>query len=85
MQKKISFIITPKEMTQLVLNVEDRSLLPGLRKILNNLKGVSIAQTTTTRKAATRKGTLSRAIEEVKNGQVTRVGSIAELMSELEA
>ena len=32
-------------MTQIVLNVEDRSLLPGLRKILSNLKGVSIAKT----------------------------------------
>lgn len=67
-------------MTQIVLNIEDKSLLPGLRKILSSLNGVSIAQTRTTRK-----GTLSRAIEEVRNGQVTKVGSIAELMSELEA
>ena len=54
-------------MTQIVLNIEDKSLLPGLRKILSNLNGVSIAKTRTIRK-----GTLSRAVEEVRSGQVTR-------------
>ena len=67
-------------MTQIVLNVEDKSMLPGLRKILSNLNGVSIAKTRTTRK-----GTLSRAVEEVRSGQVTKVGSVAELMAELES
>lgn len=67
-------------MTQIVLNVEDKSLLPGLRKILSSLNGVSIAKSRTTRK-----GTLSRAVEEVRNGQVTRVSSVEELMNELEA
>ena len=66
-------------MTQIVLNVEDRSLLPGLRKILSNLNGVSIAKTHTANK-----GTLSRAVEEVRKGKVTRVGSVAELMEKLE-
>ena len=67
-------------MTQIVLNVEDKSLLPGLRKILSRLNGVSIAKTRTIRK-----GTLARAVEDVRSGQVTRVGSIAELMTELES
>ena len=67
-------------MTQIVLNVEDKSLLPGLRKILSNLNGVTIAKMN-----APRKGTLSRAVEEVRKGQVTRVGSVAELMAELDA
>ena len=67
-------------MTQIVLNVEDKSLLPGLRKILSSLNGVSIAKSRTTRK-----GTLLRAVEEVRNGQVTRVSSVEELMNELEA
>jgi hypothetical protein len=67
-------------MTQIVLNIEDKSMLPGLRKILSNLNGVSIAKT-----RAIRKGTLSRAVEEVRSGQVTRVNSVAELMAELEA
>jgi len=66
-------------MTQIVLNVEDKSLLPGLRKILGNLKGVTIAKTRTTSK-----GTLSRAMEEVRKGKVTRVASVAELMAKLD-
>lgn len=67
-------------MTQLILNIEDASLLPGLRKILRSMNGVSIVTTRTTRK-----GTLSRAVEEVRSGQVTRVNSVAELMAELES
>ena len=67
-------------MTQLILNIEDASLLPGLRKILRSMNGVSIVKTRTTRK-----GTLSRAVEEVRSGQVTRVNSVAELMAELES
>ena len=67
-------------MTQITLNVEDKSLLPGLRKILSNLNGVTIAKTRTTHK-----GTLSRAVEEVQNGKVTKVSSIEELMTKLDA
>lgn len=67
-------------MTQLILNIEDASLLPCLRKILRSMNGVSIVKTRTTRK-----GTLSRAVEEVRSGQVTRVNSVAELMAELES
>ena len=67
-------------MTQIILNVEDKSMLPSLRKILSNLSGVSIAKM-----PKERKGTLSRAVEEVRKGKVTKVGSVAELMAELEA
>lgn len=66
-------------MTQIVLNIEDKSLLPGLRKILSNLNGVTIAKMSTTRK-----GTLSRVVEEVRTGKVTRVGSVAELIAKLD-
>ena len=74
-------------MTQIVLNVEDNRMLSSLRKILGNLNGVSIAKIakdTRTRKKE-RGGTLTRAIEEVRNGELIRVNSIAELMSELES
>ena len=67
-------------MTQIVLNVEDKSLLPGLRKILGSLNGVTIASTRTTRK-----GTLARAVEEVRKGKLTRVSGVEELMAELDA
>lgn len=66
-------------MTQIVLNVEDKSLLPGLRKILSNLNGVTIAKTHTT------KGTLSRAVEEVREGKITKASSVSDLMKKLDA
>lgn len=66
-------------MTQIILNVEDSSLLPGLRKILSNLNGVTIAKTTT------RKGTMKKAVEEVEKGNLKKANSVAELMSELES
>ena len=62
-------------MTQIVLNIEDKSLLPGLRKILSNLNGVTIAKTRTVRK-----GTLAQAVE----GKLTKVSSVAELMEKLD-
>ena len=81
--KNYMYIRTLKKMiivmTQIVLNIEDKSLLPGLRKILSNLKGVSIA-----RAGSTRKGTLSRAIEDVRKGNVTKVSSVSDLMAKLE-
>lgn len=49
-------------MTQIELNIENKSFLPG----------------------AKRKGTLLRAVEEVCKGKVTRVGSVAELMTKLD-
>lgn len=65
-------------MTQIVLSIEDKSLLPGLRKILSNLKGVTITET------RTQKGTLTKAIKEVHKGQVTKVCSVTELMKKLD-
>ena len=64
-------------MTQITLNVEDKSLLPGLRKILSSINSVTIAKT--------HKGTLSRAVEAVQHGKVTTVSSIEELMTKLDA
>ncbi|MBQ5642850.1 MAG: hypothetical protein IIV13_06105 [Bacteroidaceae bacterium] len=51
-----------------------------MRKILGSLKGVTIARTQTVKK-----GTLSKAVDEVRSGKVTRVGSVAELMAELDS
>ena len=54
-------------------------MLPGLRKILSNLNGVTIA--TMLKK---RKGTLSRAVKEARDGKVTKANSVADLMSKLD-
>ena len=67
-------------MTQIILNIEDKSLLPGLRKILSNLNGVTIASTRKTRK----EGTLSQAVKDVRNGLVTKANSVSDLMTMLD-
>ena len=54
-------------------------MLPGLRKILSNFNDVTIA--TMPKK---RKGTLSRAVKEVRDGKVTMANSVADLMSKLD-
>lgn len=58
---------------------EEQSMLPGLRKILSNLNGVTIATMPKKRKV-----TLSRAVKEVRDGKVTNANSVADLMSNLD-
>ena len=67
-------------MTQIVLNIEDESMVSGLRKILSNLKGVTIAYTKTQSK-----GTLEKAMDDVRKGKVTKVNSIQDLINQLES
>lgn len=67
-------------MAQLVINVENPSILPSLRKVLGAMEGVSILPKT--RKKA--KGTLDTALDDVKAGRVTKVGSVDDLMKFLE-
>ncbi len=52
-------------MEQIIINVEDKSILRSLRKILSSLNGVSIAKP-----AKKRKSGLDEAIEDVKEGRV---------------
>ena len=54
-------------------------MLPGLRKIFSNLNGVTIA--TMPKKL---KGTLSRAVKEVRDCKVNKANSVADLMSKLD-
>jgi len=64
-------------MTQLILNIEDKSILPSLRKILSKLDGVTIC------KQRNRKTELEKAIEDVKTGRVTAYNSKDELFKDL--
>lgn len=52
-------------MEQIIINVEDKSILRSLRKILNSLNGVSIEKPIKKRKSG-----LDEAIEDVKAGRV---------------
>lgn len=64
-------------MTQLILNIEDKSILPSLRKILSKLDGVTIC------KQKKRKTGLEEAIKDVEAGRVTTYHSKDELFKDL--
>ena len=53
-------------MTQLTINIEDKSILPHLKKILNAIEGVSIAKPSKKSKCG-----LEEAIDDVKAGRVS--------------
>lgn len=53
-------------MTELILTIENDSILPSLRKVLSNIAGVTV-KTTPKRK---KKGSLELALEDVAAGRV---------------
>lgn len=66
-------------MTQITINVEDKSMLPHLKKILNALQGISIAKPQRKRKTG-----IEQAYEDVRAGRVTHYDSAAELFKAFE-
>ena len=46
-------------MTQMILNIENPDIIPSLRKVLGQLKGVSVAKTSRKRTAKSEKETIS--------------------------
>ncbi|MDE6443337.1 MAG: hypothetical protein K2K64_02790 [Muribaculaceae bacterium] len=65
-------------MTQLIINIENKSILPHLKKILNALDGVSIAKNT-----SKPKGSLDKALKELKEGKIERFDSVNDLFQDL--
>lgn len=66
-------------MAQLIINVENPSILSSLRKILKTMDGVTILSP---RRSS--KGSLAKALADVEAGRVTPVGNVEELMKFLE-
>lgn len=64
-------------MIQMVLNIEDKSLLPSLRKILSKLEGVTIHT------PKTHKSGLDRALEDVEAGHVYKADNVDELFKQI--
>ncbi len=65
-------------MTQLTINIEDKSILPHLKKILNAIDGVSIAKPVRKRKAG-----LDEAYEDVKAGRVHAAENVDDLFKQV--
>lgn len=66
-------------MTQLTINIEDKSILPHLKKILNAIEGVSIAKPSKKKKCG-----LDEALDDVKAGRVHRYESVEEMFKSLD-
>ena len=77
LKKAISFN-TIIYMTQLTINIEDKSILPHLKKILNALEGVSIARPTRKKKTG-----LEKALEDIEAGRVTYYESAEDMFKKL--
>ena len=65
-------------MTQLTINIEDKSILPHLKKILNAIEGVSIAKPSRKKKCG-----LDEALDDVKAGRVHRYESVDDMFRQV--
>lgn len=66
-------------MTQLTINIEDKSIVPHLKKILNAIEGVSIAKPEIKKK----KSGLAKAYDDVKAGRINHYDSAEDLFKAL--
>ena len=67
-------------MEQLILNVENESILPLLRRVISAFDGVSI---TKKRSKKAEKTGLELALDDVKNGRVTKWDSVDDMFNTL--
>lgn len=67
-------------MTQLVLNVEDASILQSLKKIIGALNGVSIAKSVKRPKKMTG---IDKGLDDIKKGNVYQAKNSADLVSQI--
>ena len=65
-------------MTQIVINIEDKSILPHLKKILNAIEGVSLAKPMRKKKSG-----IEEAFEDIKAGKVTPVNSVDDMFNQI--
>lgn len=68
----------PTTMTQLVLNIEDKSMLAPLKKIISSMKGVSIAPTVRKRKTG-----IEEAMDDIAAGRIYHANSVDEMFDDI--
>lgn len=73
--------------TQLVLNIEDKSILPSLKRILQAIEGVSIAKPVRTRKNKTmditKTAAYKEAMEDKAQGRVYHAESVEDMFNQI--
>lgn len=65
-------------MTQLTINIEDKSILPHLKKILSAIEGVCIVKSTTKKRCG-----LEEALDDVKNGRVHSAENVDDMFQQV--
>lgn len=65
-------------MTQIVITVEDKSILPHIKGVLKAVKGVTITSVKTTKKTG-----LEEAYEDVKAGRINRYDNVDEMLDKI--
>lgn len=65
-------------MTQLIINIEDKSMLPHLKKILGALNGVSIAKPVKNGRTG-----FEEAMEDIREGRVYKAASVKDMFSQI--
>ncbi len=64
-------------MTQITINVEDKTILPHLKKILNAIEGISIA--TPNKNKTRKKSGIEQSYEDLHAGRVTHYDNAEEM------
>lgn len=65
-------------MTQITINIEDKTILPHLKKILNALEGVSIAKPSKRKKCG-----LDEALDDVKAGRIHYADNVDDMFKQI--
>ncbi len=66
-------------MTQITINIEDNTILPHLKKILNAIEGVSIVN----QKKKHKKSGIEESYEDVRAGRVTSCDSVDDMFKQI--
>lgn len=73
-----------KYMATITIDVTDKSVLNGLKKILKAMNGVRIIQPSISRTANNKKTGYQKAIEDLENGRVSIYNNVEELIKDLD-
>lgn len=65
-------------MTQITINVEDKSILPHLKKILGAINGVSIAKSVKMKKTG-----MEEAFEDIEAGRIYRAKNVDDMFESI--
>lgn len=75
---RVDYIVKSASMTQLVINIEDLSIVPHLKRILSAIKGVSVYSSYEVEKPG-----IEEALKDVKEGNVYHAESVQDMFGQI--